>query len=251
MRAGLRGKCVRPFERARYYGNTFGRFTTPDWSAKVQGVPYADFKDPQSLNLYGYVRDNPIVRVDPDGHCPDGSNSCADANKLDSSIKQAINDSVKASNHKTADDKKGGSHEEGGEAHKDKDGKRVIAPAKSGPYKDVKNPGTAEIDPYNAADSSKQKPNDTQADLAWHVHPAATETVTSAGGQSQTSMGQSTTMGGSVKQQTFSFTQPPSDHDIQNAGAKLNIVVGARDKQVYVYDNSGVTCQESLKEFNK
>ena len=25
---------------ARYYSNTFGRFTTPDWSAKVEPVPY-------------------------------------------------------------------------------------------------------------------------------------------------------------------------------------------------------------------
>jgi hypothetical protein len=127
----------------------------------------------------------------------------------------------------------------------------VIAPAKPGAYKDVKNPGVAEIDPYNAADSSKQKPTDVQADVAWHVHPGATETVTSAGGQSQTSTSMSTTIGGSVKQQTFSFTQPPSAVDIQNASAKLNIVVGARDKQVYVFDQSGVTCKESLKDFNK
>ncbi|MGC2745538.1 MAG: RHS repeat-associated core domain-containing protein [Candidatus Angelobacter sp.] len=54
---------------ARYYGNSMGRFLTPDWSAKIQGVPYADFTDPQSLNLYGYVRDNPITKIDPDGHC--------------------------------------------------------------------------------------------------------------------------------------------------------------------------------------
>jgi RHS repeat-associated protein len=53
---------------ARYYGNTFGRFITPDWSAKAQGVPYADYTDPQSLNLYGYVRNNPLSKVDADGH---------------------------------------------------------------------------------------------------------------------------------------------------------------------------------------
>jgi RHS repeat-associated protein len=53
---------------ARYYGNSMGRFLTPDWSAKAEGVPYADFHDPQSLNLYGYVRDNPITRIDKDGH---------------------------------------------------------------------------------------------------------------------------------------------------------------------------------------
>jgi hypothetical protein len=31
-------------------------------------VPYADFADPQSLNLYTYVRNVPTVSVDADGH---------------------------------------------------------------------------------------------------------------------------------------------------------------------------------------
>jgi hypothetical protein len=41
---------------------------SPDWSAKVEPVPYAKLGDPQSLNLYAYVRNNPILGVDPDGH---------------------------------------------------------------------------------------------------------------------------------------------------------------------------------------
>lgn len=45
-----------------------GRFLTPDWSAKAEGVPYAQLDNPQSLNLYGYVGNNPMDRVDPDGH---------------------------------------------------------------------------------------------------------------------------------------------------------------------------------------
>jgi len=53
---------------ARYYSSAMGRFTTPDWSAKTDPVPYAVFGDPQSLNLYAYVRNNPLVRLDPDGH---------------------------------------------------------------------------------------------------------------------------------------------------------------------------------------
>lgn len=53
---------------ARYYANITGRFMTPDWAAKPIAVPYADFGDPQSLNLYAYVRNSPIVRVDLDGH---------------------------------------------------------------------------------------------------------------------------------------------------------------------------------------
>jgi len=53
---------------ARYYASSMGRFTTPDWSAKEDPVPYAQLDDPQSLNLYSYVRNNPLSRTDPDGH---------------------------------------------------------------------------------------------------------------------------------------------------------------------------------------
>src|SRR5437899_7437848 len=42
---------------------------TPDWSARPVPVPYADLTDPQTLNLYSYVRNNPLCKVDPDGHC--------------------------------------------------------------------------------------------------------------------------------------------------------------------------------------
>jgi RHS repeat-associated protein len=57
---------------ARYYASSMGRFMSPDWTAKEEGddpVPYADLDDPQSLNLYAYVRNNPLTRVDADGHC--------------------------------------------------------------------------------------------------------------------------------------------------------------------------------------
>jgi len=53
---------------ARYYANITGRFMSPDWAAKPTSVPYAEFGDPQSLNLYSYVRNSPVVRVDADGH---------------------------------------------------------------------------------------------------------------------------------------------------------------------------------------
>jgi RHS repeat-associated protein len=53
---------------ARYYGNTIGRFMTADWAAKPTAVPYANFGNPQSLNLYGYVENNPTTMGDPDGH---------------------------------------------------------------------------------------------------------------------------------------------------------------------------------------
>ncbi len=47
---------------ARYMSAAQGRFTSPD-------VPFADQKpeDPQSWNLYTYVRNNPLSFVDPNG----------------------------------------------------------------------------------------------------------------------------------------------------------------------------------------
>jgi len=53
---------------ARYYSNSIGRFMSPDWAAKPTTVPYAKFGDPQSLNLYTYVENGPVNRIDPDGH---------------------------------------------------------------------------------------------------------------------------------------------------------------------------------------
>ena len=42
---------------------------TPDWATTPIDVPYADFGNPQSLNLYSYVKNNPTTTRDPDGHC--------------------------------------------------------------------------------------------------------------------------------------------------------------------------------------
>jgi RHS repeat-associated protein len=53
---------------ARFYSSPFGRFMTPDWEAKPTDVPYANFGNPQSLNLYSYVQNNPTTVGDPDGH---------------------------------------------------------------------------------------------------------------------------------------------------------------------------------------
>jgi RHS repeat-associated protein len=54
---------------ARYYSSNMLRWLSPDWAAKASPVPYATFGDPQSLNLYSYVRNNPLSRADADGHC--------------------------------------------------------------------------------------------------------------------------------------------------------------------------------------
>jgi len=53
---------------ARYYASSMGRFMSPDWAAKAEPVPYAKLDDPQTLNLYSYVQNNPLSRADADGH---------------------------------------------------------------------------------------------------------------------------------------------------------------------------------------
>lgn len=54
---------------ARYYTSGIGRFMIPDWDDKATAVPFADFGNPQSLNLYAYVKNNPMSYADQDGHC--------------------------------------------------------------------------------------------------------------------------------------------------------------------------------------
>jgi RHS repeat-associated protein len=57
---------------ARYYQSQTGRWLLPDWSATPVPVPYAAFTNPQSLNLYTYVGNNPVNAVDVDGHVEGG-----------------------------------------------------------------------------------------------------------------------------------------------------------------------------------
>ena len=61
---------------ARYFSSAQGRWTSPDWSPIPRPVPYATLADPQTFNLYSYVRNNPLGRTDPDGHCPDDDDAC-------------------------------------------------------------------------------------------------------------------------------------------------------------------------------
>ncbi|MGJ3195876.1 DNRLRE domain-containing protein [Peribacillus frigoritolerans] len=48
---------------ARYYDAKIGRFITKDTFHGFEN-------DPQSLNLYAYTKNNPVMYIDPDGHIP-------------------------------------------------------------------------------------------------------------------------------------------------------------------------------------
>jgi len=53
---------------ARYYSNRFGRWLSVDWSSTPVPVPYANLTNPQTLNLYAMVADDPESFADLDGH---------------------------------------------------------------------------------------------------------------------------------------------------------------------------------------
>jgi RHS repeat-associated protein len=60
---------------ARYYTSRLGRWLSSDWSAVPIAVPYANMANPQTLNLYAMVSDNPETFADLDGHwCSYGQN---------------------------------------------------------------------------------------------------------------------------------------------------------------------------------
>jgi len=76
---------------ARYYSSAMGRWMSPDWSAKMEPVPYAKLDNPQSLNLYAYVMNNPLSRFDVDGHACTSLGSPTSAN-----CSQAQHDALEA-----------------------------------------------------------------------------------------------------------------------------------------------------------
>jgi RHS repeat-associated protein len=114
---------------ARYYSSAMGRFMTADWGAIPMAVPYAVLGNPQTLNLYSYVENNPATGTDPDGHADSGSLSagpggacsgdtnCSDAKsdrkdadigRAEAAYQHAIQNANKSSAQKKVDPKKSG-----------------------------------------------------------------------------------------------------------------------------------------------
>jgi hypothetical protein len=129
-------------------------------------------------------------------------------------IRAEMAKAIDDSNRPTADDKKGGFHEEIGVAGLDVSGKWLVWREKPGPYAnpDVSNEVGA---PRPPTDLNVDYPVKTPK-VFFHVHPAG-ETATHA------------------------WKQPPSDVDKKQIFAPgIYIVFGAREKNVYFYDSSGV-----------
>jgi RHS repeat-associated protein len=59
------------FYNARYYSPLSGRFISADTIVPEPG-------NPQALNRYAYVFNNPLKYVDPSGHCPQSDRACWD-----------------------------------------------------------------------------------------------------------------------------------------------------------------------------
>jgi RHS repeat-associated protein len=240
---------------ARYYSNGLGRFITPDWAAKATAVPYAEFSDPQSLNLYSYVRNVPTTRLDPDGHFTDfystegkklgsdGVNNgavaiarygvdktsdgvvnvattcAAGCMTIEQSTGAAIQSSVTRTLAPSGGDTKGGFHEEG--------------------FTQDKN-GTAARPTDSEAHVTQTISSNTA--IEEHTHPSGTQ----SGG------GGTTTIGGTK------FNPEPSKPDIKGAGNTpapgqqiIHIEASAGDKTVYFYDNKGVYAHVPLDAFPK
>jgi RHS repeat-associated protein len=62
---------------ARYLSSAQGRWMSPDWSTLPSPIPYAKLDQPQSLNLYAYVENDPLSEPDIDGHSLLGRLACS------------------------------------------------------------------------------------------------------------------------------------------------------------------------------
>lgn len=164
------------------------------------------------------------------------------AAQIPANIKQAILDSLNASNSPTADDKQGGFHEEGGMWVATTDGHVVAEPAVPGKYAKPGVPAHLRVN-----DPANPLPGDRIAGVAgaWHVHPCGeiiNRRVLPAKIEGNKEIVTTITT-------TTYFEQPPSGGDIAAALLPLNIVIGARSRLVYFYNRSGIIGTMPLEEF--
>jgi hypothetical protein len=165
------------------------------------------------------------------------------------SVRQEMGAAVDRSNSPTQDDTHGGFHEEGGIWGTLANGQEKVINASPGAYSDPRVPGgTASIDPTNPANPAERGIL-TGVSGTFHAHPKGEITETSP--SSNTAPG-TVVIGGTTTTRTFNFNQPPSAVDISNAqrlGTRYNVVLGARDKKVYLYNGTGQIAHFPLGKF--
>jgi RHS repeat-associated protein len=230
------------FFLARYYFPAQGRFMSADWSSKPTPVPYAQFNNPQTLNLYAYVRNNPLAIADKDGHGDwydlhgkklgkDGKkdgvvhiagaeaiNRIAGSKLIDAAntkdaytFSKEVGTAIRAAASRTQSGINANKHEEGFT----KDSKGIhVAP-----------PGPA----YTRNDRSaglKQNAN-SDTEIIAHTHPAGTNGPNTMGG--------------------ITVEQRPSDEDRKDAANfpnAIHMAIGVGDSSVYIYNNGPGTKAE-------
>ena len=62
-----------------------------DWASDPTAVPYATYTNPQNLNLYNHMRNNPLSGADPDGHSGEGDlhRTASEFNELENEVEAA------------------------------------------------------------------------------------------------------------------------------------------------------------------
>jgi len=164
------------------------------------------------------------------------------AAKIPANVKQAILDTIVASNSPTADDKQGGFHEEGGMWVTTTDGRIVAEPAVPGKYARPGEPAHVRVNnPAHPLASGRI----AGVGGIWHVHPCGeivTRRVLPPKEEGETKIITTVIT-------TTSFEQVPSDKDIAAADLPVNIGIGARSRVVYFYDRSGILGTMPLEEF--
>ena len=83
---------------ARYYGSSMGRFMSPD--KPVDQHP----EDPQSWNLYSYVRNNPLISIDQDGNYDCGQMTADQCTQFGNNLTAAQNQLAAAQKNGTITD---------------------------------------------------------------------------------------------------------------------------------------------------
>jgi RHS repeat-associated protein len=93
---------------ARYYSNRFGRWLSSDWSSVAMAIPYANLTNPQTLNLYSMVADDPESFADLDGHenSANGNNECGAQSSAGSNQKSCTSQSNQQSDSAQAGQQK-------------------------------------------------------------------------------------------------------------------------------------------------